>query len=69
MNEQEIKARVKQNLEDGTTEALCREAGFTDKEVEDILRVCKRAVEGVYGDDIFSPKYNRYLRHLGEIEE
>lgn len=47
------KEQLKQNLENGTAEANFRTLDLTDEQIEECLNVCKRAVEGYYGDDIF----------------
>ena len=60
----ETKNRTKQNLESGALEANLRALDFPDEHVEGILNICKRAIEGYYGDEIFSPEHNQYLKLL-----
>ena len=60
----ESKNQLKQNLKDGTAEANFKSLDLTDKQVEECLNICKRAVEGYYGDEIFSPEHNQYFKLL-----
>lgn len=61
MTIEKIRNRLKQNLESGKAEASFRALHLTDEQVEECLNACRKAVEGYYGDDIFSPEHNKYL--------
>lgn len=65
----EVKSNLKQNIENGTAEANFRSLGLTDEQVEACLNSCKKAIEGYFGDEIFSTESNQHLKALIEYRE
>lgn len=69
MTVEEVKERLKQNLESGKAEENFRLFGLTDEQVEGCLNMCRKSLEGYYGDDIFSTESNLTLKTFLEYEE